>query len=541
LFKDVATLHEEEFDWGEELGRGAFGFVISCKDINSGRKMACKILDTKKFTEDVITLTMQEIDTMIRLNRQHGNLLEFYGVKRLGSQLQVFMEICYGGNLNEELDTRIKTTKDCKEIARQLYDVLKFLHAKKIIHMDLKLENIMLKNRTGTEIRLIDLGMCARRNTGMTASGGRGTFANMAPEVILGNDFTEQADIWSAAICIYKLVSGEQFGPFRLFRKPTMTQQYVQEAFDIEKIEWPPFASPECRDVLRASFAFFPSRRPTAHELLLYPWFTSSEEPSESARLMDNDALARLRMFAHRGKLQHALTPLMIEQAKREYNDDTIIQIAQRIHEGTGKEGSTSFDFCEFVQMVNEIVTTDNRGTSECSFLGNQNELQAAFDAIDTGHTGAIDLEEFMDWFWYDYIMKQDERLFAFIQTLDVNNLGYITLKDIEQRIKEFHTDWKQYMEEFQKVMKPDEAYSIEHFAHLFHSDNESQQRPRSLQSHVWGTLQNPEMMRRTSNLLSSYTNPNRSTNSSTSNLSQGSDLSQRSNNSQRSNSQLEN
>ena len=47
--------------------------------------------------------------------------------------------------------------------------------------------------------------------------------------------------------------------------------------------------------------------------------------------------------------------------------------------------------------MVNEIVTSDNRGASECSFLGNQNELQAAFDAIDTSHTGTIHLEAFMN------------------------------------------------------------------------------------------------------------------------------------------------
>jgi len=496
-FKDVESLSEEKFDWGEEIGRGAFGFVISCTQIESGREMCCKILDTKVFTEEVISLTMQEIDTMIRLNGQHRNLLEFYGVKRLGSQLQVFMEICYGGNLNQELDTRIKTTGDCKEIARQLYDVLKFLHNKKIIHMDLKLENIMLKGVTGTEIRLIDLGMCARRNTGVTASGGRGTFANMAPEVILGNDFTEQADIWSAAICIYKLVSGEQFGPFHLFRKAKMTKEYVQQAFDVEKIEWPPCASPECQDVLRASFAFFPSRRPTAHELLLYPWFTSSEQ---SANLIDDDAMARLRMFAHRGKLQHALTPLMLEQAKRMYKDDRIIEIAKRVHGKTGKPSSKGFNFEDFVAMVKELVTSEN-SDSDDDFMADLNELQAVFDAIDTDGTGTIDLAEFMNWFWYDYIMKQDERLFAFIQTLDVHNHGYITLEDIEQKIKGFHPDWKEYMEAFQKVMKPGEEYSIEHFAQLFHGDAETQQ-PRSLESHVWGRIQNPAMMRRSSNLL---------------------------------------
>ena len=161
-------------------------------------------------------------------------------------------------------------------------------------------------------------------------------------EVILGNDFTEQADIWSAAVCIFKIVSGEQFGPFRLFRKAKMTKEYVQEAFNIEKIEWPPYASPECKEVLLASFAFFPSKRPTAHErnplygilmmmlwVLLYPWFTSDEQ---SQNFIDDDAMARLRMFAHRGKLQHALTPLMLEQAKREYKDDKIIEIAKKVH-----------------------------------------------------------------------------------------------------------------------------------------------------------------------------------------------------------------
>lgn len=63
-------------------------------------------------------------------------------------------------------------------------------------------------------------------------------------------------------------------------------------------------------------------------------------------------------------------------------------------------------------------------------------ELKRIFDSIDADGSGEVSLKEFMAWFSYDYVLKQDERMWGFIKTLDKNNDGKITLDEIEDALK---------------------------------------------------------------------------------------------------------
>jgi len=496
-FATLQDVHVEDYEWGELLGKGAFGSVWRVVRQSDCKEMSCKIIDTASFSKALIGLTMQEIDTLMRLSDGHKGVLKFYDVTKNGSQLQLFMEMCYGGNLAEAMDERIQSMEDIRAISMQLFDVLYFLHEKKIMHMDLKPENIMFSKTKGTDIRVLDFGLCARRRTGASAKGGRGTLNYMAPEVIIGHPFTEQADIWSAGITIYRLMTGEK--PWSVSRK-TSNEATLQRKFRLSKLRWPDYASEESKQVILATLAYYPHKRPTAEELLKYQWF-QKEETSK----LDQAHLQRLKIFANRGKLQKALTPLMMKQAQCE--DENIIAYARHIHEQTGGE-LNEFDFDDFVKLIDKIQEEDGKSTkvkSEKSVVGaaltKYDDLEVMFDAIDIDHSGTISLAEFMSWFWYDYTIKQDDRLWQFIKTLDTHGDGLIRYNDVEAKIKEMHegTDFEEYLQAFQKVMSPGDMYSIEYFAHLFRHDvnvrGQSSVGPQSLESKVMFDLDDADTL----------------------------------------------
>lgn len=95
-------------------------------------------------------------------------------------------------------------------IIYQIVKGLDYLHKRRIIHRDLKLENILYKRLSDQsyEIKIIDFGI-ARSGNGKTFLG---TEVTMAPEIILKEkeeEYSSAADIWSLGVCIWKFFTNE--------------------------------------------------------------------------------------------------------------------------------------------------------------------------------------------------------------------------------------------------------------------------------------------------------------------------------------------
>jgi len=476
--KVIPDTVESKYDWYETIGTGSYGTVRRVIRKSDNAEMSCKIIDTATFCESMIDLTLQEVELLINLSGKHPNLLELYQCTKRRSQLHLFMELCKGETLQEGLATRVKNEDDICDIATQMFDALNFLHSKKITHMDLKFANIMFVDKGGLEIRLLDFGLSAKRRTGVMVKGRRGTLNYMAPEVISGLVFTEMADIWSAGVILYRLLTGTK--PWLMRRKST-NPAILKMRFNLDKLQWPDSVSQTARKVVLAALAFEPDKRLTAEEILMMPWFQRNEEGTTV--LIGEDTQIRLQLFANRGKLQKALHTLMMKRVEMPNAD--LIDFATKTFNEVGKKNE--FQPEEFASFLLDYKLSGSEGSEMIMGGISEEDLEQIFEAIDTDHSGSINLAEFLEWFKYDYIMKQDQRLWKFIQTLDGDHDGYISLKDVEVAIKEDHEDdWEIYMIVFRDAFSDEGDMSIEEFGHLLRQDVEdtyTKMQPGSMES----------------------------------------------------------
>ncbi|EDV22887.1 uncharacterized protein TRIADDRAFT_28410 [Trichoplax adhaerens] len=249
-----------------ELGDGAFGKVYKVRHKVSGTIAAAKSISIES-DEDFEDLTV-EVDILSEC--KHDYLVGLYETYYYDNNICMMIEFCSGGaidNIIMDLD-RSLSESEIKVICRQTLEVLQSLHAKHVIHRDLKAGNILLTE--GGIVKLADFGVSAyckssqeKRNTHI------GTPYWMAPEVISCETdkqslYNTQADIWSLGITLIELAESQP---------PYAEMQPTRVLFKIVRAEPPILASntkwsDSFHDFLRKCLVKDPSGRSTVEQLL---------------------------------------------------------------------------------------------------------------------------------------------------------------------------------------------------------------------------------------------------------------------------------
>ncbi|CAH8466325.1 unnamed protein product [Dicrocoelium dendriticum] len=257
---------EYENEKREILGKGAFGTVYVGRDLATQRKIAIKELS---FTEPAQHQQMlEEIRLHSRLN--HENIVHYLGAVVDGGVFKVLMELVPGGSLTSLLKKHeALQEKTVSNYSMQILKGLNYLHRNRIIHRDIKADNILINQYTGV-LKLSDFGV-SKRLTGMGARAVsfKGTCQYMAPELIKnqrGYDFP--IDIWSFGCTVVQMLTG--FPPFKEYENPMAAVFRVGR--DAEHPAIPDSVSPICRAFVLRTFVPTPSERATAAELLDDPF-----------------------------------------------------------------------------------------------------------------------------------------------------------------------------------------------------------------------------------------------------------------------------
>jgi serine/threonine-protein kinase len=183
------------------LGAGGFSEVYAAKDTILGTRVALKIPNAALLTPQVMDEFCREARMTIRLD--HPNILPLRDATQIDDRL-VIVSPLGEKTLHDRLQTRIGFATAFNIISQLLAGVA-YAHDQKVIHCDIKPENIILFE--GDTVRLADFGI-AKLAQKTVRGAGTGTIGYMAPEQAMGKP-SARSDVFSIGLIAYRMFSGQ--------------------------------------------------------------------------------------------------------------------------------------------------------------------------------------------------------------------------------------------------------------------------------------------------------------------------------------------
>ena len=223
-----------------------------------------------------------EIDLLAGIS--HPNVIKIYEIYDEPEKLHLVMELVYGGELLDQIVvssvanhpcvvTQLTflapcqakgsyTEADASTAVKALCDALGYLHARQIVHRNLKPENLLCEGQT---LKIADVGLARVVSKGDMMKVTCGTPGYVAPEILenRGRD-SGAVDMWSVGVILYILLCG--FPPFYDEELPALFEQILHARYDFPLPWWDEF-SEESKDLVRKLLELGASRRLTAAQV----------------------------------------------------------------------------------------------------------------------------------------------------------------------------------------------------------------------------------------------------------------------------------
>jgi serine/threonine protein kinase len=289
------------YEFGEEIGKGAFGKVREATHLLTGARVAVKTYEKhiiRKFESrradvgEKIANTPDdesgsagkkrtgnlndrrpfcvEAEILVRLN--HANCVELYQTIDSAQRIHVIIEYVDGGTLDQyrkQFQERKLEEADAARCFAQIVAALEYVHSRSICHRDVKLDNVLLYKHT-QEVRLADYGLGEFVEKGKKLKLLCGTPAYVAPEIVENKQYSGTAvDVWSLGVLLFITVTGHS--PYKGKTHNDMLRAIMRARLPTSAPGWAELST-ELQDLISVMLQGNPKIRATMSEVAAHPW-----------------------------------------------------------------------------------------------------------------------------------------------------------------------------------------------------------------------------------------------------------------------------
>lgn len=430
----------------KQLGEGAFGITHLVEQQSSGQTRVLKTINKKKANMPPEELE-QEINGLRSLD--HPHIIKLFEYYEDDLNIYLAMEAAQGGELLKVIQDLSKEGWRVSErwsatVMQQVLEGIAYCHAKKLMHKDIKAENIMLlrsrESKTHPHAVIIDLGL-AEMFSAASASKGfysfvpngpdrgahhddlykrrelrsqkvGGTPTTMAPEVwrtYMGKgSFGMKCDVYSLGVVLFQLLTGEL--PFVVTVVDPM--QWLDKIKQGPNKELLNGCSEESKTLVCEMLAFDDRERPTARKALMSTWLTNNAQQVDVA--LSETQMTALFNFDKRNELQKAVT----------------LQVASQLRAADLPK----------INAIFRKYDVDNTGSLEpdeleralCDMGCDQETAKKAAKAIDLDKNGLVEYTEFVAACISIFDDRHEAYLWDIFSKMDKEGRGALCHKEME-------------------------------------------------------------------------------------------------------------
>ncbi|XP_057667602.1 serine/threonine-protein kinase fused isoform X1 [Diorhabda carinulata] len=252
----------EKYEVIGTLGEGSFGRVYKAKQRSSGSFVALKVISKRGRSVKELKGFRRECE--IQRDLHHPNIIQMLDSFETENEIVVITEFAHKELTGVLGKVGYLSEDKVQKIVWDLVSALYYLHSNRVLHRDLKPQNILLDINNAA--KLCDFGFARNMSTGThVLTSIKGTPLYMAPELIDEQPYDYTADLWSLGCIIYELLMGSP--PFC-----TASILHLIRLIRHEQIQWPTFLSDNCISFLKGLLQKNPLKRLTWEEILEHPF-----------------------------------------------------------------------------------------------------------------------------------------------------------------------------------------------------------------------------------------------------------------------------
>ncbi|KAJ1416152.1 Serine/threonine-protein kinase, active site [Sesbania bispinosa] len=409
--------------FGRELGRGQFGVTYLVTHKVTKEQFACKSIATRKLVHrDDLEDISREVQIMHHLTG-HLNIVELKAAYEDRHSVNLIMELCAGGELFDRIISKGHySERAAANLCRQIVTVVHNCHTMGVMHRDLKPENFLfLSKDENSPLKATDFGLSVFFKPGDVFKDLVGSAYYVAPEV-LRRSYGPEADIWSAGVILYILLSGVP--PFWAEKEQGIFDAILRGHIDFASDPWPSISS-SAKDLVKKMLRADPKERLSAVEVLDHPWM---KEDGASDKPLDIAVLTRMKQFRAMNKLKKVALKVIAENL----SEEEIIGLKEMFKSmDTDNSGTITFEELKagLPKLGTKISESEVRQLMEASPL-----------ILFTGMTGYITMEE-LESALKKYNMGDEKTIKEIIAEVDTDNDGRINYDEFVAMMRKGNPD----------------------------------------------------------------------------------------------------